>query len=124
MIPVRSPYDRHRHITHIYGESLTHQSHAESCDINNIIRRFDNTGILPPSTREPQYADVTGLQGDLTERINESRETLDAAGRHLEQKQLDDQKQKQQKQIDLENELAELKAAQSGDNLSQPSPAP
>lgn len=121
-IPIRNPYERHRHYTHVYGESRTHQSHAESCDINNIIKRFDNTGELPPATREPQYADVTALQGDLTERINQSRETLDTAGRQLEENQAEQEKLKTQKQLELEQELADLKAAQSHKEPSAPSP--
>lgn len=82
---VRHPAERQRIQTVIIGESMTHQSHAESCDINSIIRRFDNTGTFPPGRENGQYADVVGLQGDLTERINMSRQTLDEAGRALEQ---------------------------------------
>lgn len=110
MKTVRHPFERVRTPTIILGESMTHQSHAESCDINNIIRRFDRTGVLPPGTRPAQYADVTALQGDLTERINTSREILDTAGRALEQKQEEVKKKKQEQQVELESEIARLKA--------------
>ncbi|MEM2002958.1 MAG: hypothetical protein QXT77_09960, partial [Candidatus Methanomethylicaceae archaeon] len=54
--------------------------------------------------------DVTALQGDLTERINSSREILDKAGRALEQKQLEVKEKAAQKQRDLEDEVARLKS--------------
>lgn len=110
MKTVRHPFERHRTPTIILGESMTHQSHAEACDINNIIRRFDRTGALPPATRPEQYADVTGLQGDLTERINSSREILDKAGRAVEQRREEVKKKKQEQQLELENEIARLKS--------------
>ncbi|MEM2002562.1 MAG: hypothetical protein QXT77_07965 [Candidatus Methanomethylicaceae archaeon] len=89
---------------------MTHQSHADSCDINNIIRRFDRTGVLPPSDRPQQFADVTGLQGDLTDRINSSREILDKAGRVVDEKRKEVKKKAAERQQDLETEIARLKA--------------
>lgn len=36
--------------------SLTEQSHSQECDINYIIKKFTNTGILPTNTRQnPEY---------------------------------------------------------------------
>lgn len=64
---VRHPYSRMRVQAKNDEPSMTHQSHAESCDINNIIRQFDRTGLLPPPKRPGQYADVTALNKDLTE---------------------------------------------------------
>lgn len=41
------------------GESLTRQSEADSCDINKIMERFDRTGQLPISLKQPpQYGDA------------------------------------------------------------------
>lgn len=115
IVEVRTPFTRVRTITEITGESMTHQSHASSVDINNIIRRFDNTGVLPPPTGDPVYADVTELQGDLTDRINMSRETLDAAGRQLdEQQRLENEKLEKQKEADAQ-ELAAYRAAKQSD---------
>lgn len=111
---VRHPYERARVTTIFTGESMTHQSHADSCDINNIIRKFDRTGVLPPSTRPEQYADVTGLQGDLTERINTSREILDKAGRVVEQQREDVKKKKQDYVAELEAKVKELEASANG----------
>lgn len=64
---VRHPMARVRVQTVIEGESMTHQAHAESCDINNIIRQFDRTGLLPPPTRKAAYVDVSNLNKNLTE---------------------------------------------------------
>lgn len=41
--------------------SRTHQSFAEECDINTIVRRFNLTGELPSDVRLPQYGDFTGI---------------------------------------------------------------
>lgn len=38
------------------------QQHAkEECDINNIVRRFGVTGMLPVAGRLPDYGDFTGI---------------------------------------------------------------
>lgn len=64
---VRHPFSRMRVRTVNDEPSMTHQAHAESCDINNIIRQFDRTGLLPPATRPARFADVSNLNKDLTE---------------------------------------------------------
>lgn len=110
MKTVRHPFDRVRTPTIILGDSKTHQSHAEACDINHIIRRFDRTGVLSPETRPAQFHDVTALQGDLTERINQSREVLDTAGRALQEHRDKVKQKREEQQIELESEIARLKA--------------
>lgn len=40
-------------------KSMTRQSEAESCDINVIMRRYEKTGLLPVSTREAVFTDVS-----------------------------------------------------------------
>ena len=40
-------------------DGLTEQHHAETCDINKILAQFMETGILPTSTKDPQYGDVS-----------------------------------------------------------------
>lgn len=64
----RKPMSRIRVYTEMPGESMTQQAHADSCDINNIIRQYDRTGQLPPNPRnkQPMFADVTALNKDLT----------------------------------------------------------
>lgn len=54
------------------GESLTHQSHKDACDINNIVSSFSRTGVLPGSTSPGVYADVSALNRPLTELAAES----------------------------------------------------
>lgn len=46
------------------GQSLTRQSEADSCDINKIMERFDRTGQLPISMKQPQFGDarIVGFQ--------------------------------------------------------------
>lgn len=73
VIRFRKPWMRMPFYTVIEGESMTQQSHAASCDINAIIRKFDRTGELPVGRVSGTFGDVTGLQGDLTEQINASR---------------------------------------------------
>lgn len=107
---VRHPLSRERHQTILIGESMTHQSHRDLCDINNVIKRFENTGEMPQGTREAQYGDVTNLQqNDLTERIQQSREILHKAGEYLEAKTIADLQREKSRQIDLEAEIKRLK---------------
>lgn len=113
---VRHPFDRVAVHPILEGDSMTHQSHASACDINNIIRRFDNTGILPPSNREPQYADVTALQGDPTELILKGRETLHAAGEQLDARQQAEKKA----QLDIVDEAKRLRAENEALRASLP----
>lgn len=108
-VSVRHPFERVRVFSCVRGESMTHQSHKNQCDVNAIVKRFDRTGELPPPTRPPQYADVSELQGDLTERINLSREVLDTAGRALDEKRQAEKEAKRQAQIDLEDEVKRLR---------------
>lgn len=58
--------------------SKTRQDHANATDINVIVERYQRTGMMPPSRGvQPQYADVSELQGDITERLEFSRSTID-----------------------------------------------
>ncbi|AXH74345.1 MAG: internal scaffolding protein [Microviridae sp.] len=59
-------YKPHAHKEHYdFGPSLTRQEFAEECDINVIMKRFENTGQLPANTREPVYMDLTDMPTDL-----------------------------------------------------------
>lgn len=75
----RDPLSRDRLAFETKGESLTRQSEAVHCDVNTIIERYTRTGQLPPSRRQGAFADVTDLQGDLTERAARARETIATA---------------------------------------------
>lgn len=69
---VRSPMSRLRVQAVPVGESLTLQSEASACDINEIIRRFDRDGFLPAARMEGQYGDVSELNGDFGELLAKS----------------------------------------------------
>lgn len=58
--------------------SLTHQSMAEECDINTIIRRFGLSGELPVNQRMPTYGDFTQVTDFHTamNAITEAREAF------------------------------------------------
>lgn len=106
----RQWFDRERLPAKLYGESKTHQSHAEACDVNKIIRKYERTGELPPGRMEPQYADVTSLQNaDFGTLLQKSRETLDTAGRELEKQQLEKVKNEKQEIQKMKQELDELR---------------
>ena len=74
---IRGPFEDLRVVTTVEGESMTDDSHGNDTDVNNIIRRFDRTGQLPTGRGEGQFADVAGLNEDLTVLISRSREALD-----------------------------------------------
>lgn len=45
--------------TKLSKEVKTDQSYKKSCDINNIVTQFMKTGVLPSSSKMPQYGDFT-----------------------------------------------------------------
>ena len=49
--------------------SLAQQHHKDECDINNILRQFNITGLLPEQTLSPRYGDFTGI-GDYHTAMN------------------------------------------------------
>lgn len=79
----RHPFHRVSVRLPVNKPSMTHQAHAESCDINSIIRQFDRTGVLPPAAHQPIYADVSDLNRDLTELLSDSSNVLDTYARDL-----------------------------------------
>ncbi|QXP07900.1 MAG: internal scaffolding protein [Arizlama microvirus] len=42
--------------------SLAQQHYKDECDINNILRQFNITGLLPESPLSPRYGDFTGIK--------------------------------------------------------------
>lgn len=65
----RRHWERHRTPFVTEGESMTINSFKDETDINNIVGRYHRTGELPNAKIQPQYADVSGLQGDITETL-------------------------------------------------------
>lgn len=49
--------------------SLTQQHMSAECDINNIMKRYNQTGYLNASSRMPSYGDFTSA-GDYQESLN------------------------------------------------------
>jgi len=73
-ILVRDRFNTIRSTTQFNGESKTQASKGNETDVNAIMARFTRTGILPPVTEQPQYADVTDLQQDLQEILQTGKE--------------------------------------------------
>lgn len=76
---IRKPWCRQRFVTVNDEPSMTQGVHAELHDVDSIVARFRRTGQLPVNQRQPQYGDVTGLQVDLTEALNNAQNTLETA---------------------------------------------
>ena len=49
--------------------TLAQQHFKDECDINNILRQFNVTGLLPESPLSPRYGDFTGI-GDYHSALN------------------------------------------------------
>ena len=54
---------------HCEDATLTQQHFKDECDINNILRQFNVTGLLPESPLSPRYGDFTGI-GDYHTALN------------------------------------------------------
>jgi len=53
------------------GESLTHQSAKDECDINRIMLKWQKTGVLTHAQNyEGQYGDFTHVTGDYQQHMN------------------------------------------------------
>jgi phage internal scaffolding protein len=46
---------------HCEDATLAQQHFKDECDINNILRQFNVTGLLPESPLSPRYGDFTGI---------------------------------------------------------------
>lgn len=55
---------------HCEDASLAQQHFKDECDINNILRQFNITGLLPEQTLSPRYGDFTGI-GDYHTALNQ-----------------------------------------------------
>lgn len=45
--------------------SMTEQHFKDECDINNIVARFSETGVLPQGNRQPLFGDFEHFPTDL-----------------------------------------------------------
>lgn len=114
---IRQPYERVRcGITEV-GESCTDRSFGNDTDVNHIVARFSRTGELPPGNGPGAFADVTPLQGELTEMIGKARD----AQRELERLKAEaDQVKAEQAQADAA-ELEMLRAERAAQQQENPS---
>ena len=46
---------------HCEDATLSQQHFKDECDINNILRQFNITGLLPEAPLSPRYGDFTGI---------------------------------------------------------------
>jgi phage internal scaffolding protein len=64
---LRTPYNYDRDAAsnesglHCEDATLTQQHFKDECDINNILRQFNVTGLLPEAPLSPRYGDFTGI---------------------------------------------------------------
>lgn len=54
------------------ASGLTQQHFKDECDINNILRKFNVTGLLPENPLSPRYGDFSGI-GDYHSALNAVR---------------------------------------------------
>lgn len=62
--PFRTPYVKFKRDDGIKfkGPGRTHQSFRDECNINNIMAKFESTGVLPEAIKSnPQYGDYASL---------------------------------------------------------------
>lgn len=76
--PLKS-YERTRcQIEFPEGEGRTDQSQAEACDINNLMKRFETTGELPPmAEKTASYGDFSGVT-DYHDSLLQINQALDS----------------------------------------------
>lgn len=55
------------------GESMTQQHMVDQTDVNRIVEDYTRTGVLPPSSRQGFYDDVTELNQPYDQLIERSR---------------------------------------------------
>lgn len=66
-------------------ETLAVQAQKDECDINNILKTYIKTGVLPSTSREGVYADVSNL-GDYHTAMNTvlaAQDAFDALPAHV-----------------------------------------
>lgn len=72
---IRGPFDRVPCDFLPEGESMTKQSFMTDCDVNNIMKRFERTGVIEHVNKfNGDYGDFTDLPSDYHEAMNQVRE--------------------------------------------------
>lgn len=69
---VRPPFARVRTTFTTTGESMTRQEAKDECDINNIMKKFERTGMLDHRNQfQGQYGDYTNVPTDYHSAMNQ-----------------------------------------------------
>lgn len=55
--------------------SMTEQHFKDECDINNIVKQYSVTGVMPSGNRQPLFGDFVGIPQDYAE----YKEVMDSA---------------------------------------------
>jgi len=101
---IKSVWERNRVISKSEKPSLTHQSHTDSCNIRNIISKFDNVGYLRENLEKADsYVDVRYMQS------RPAHQLLLEAQEKAKQAALDIRKELQDKAV-IEKQIAEAQA--------------
>lgn len=59
------------------GPSRTRQDMADECDVNNIMAKYEHTGVLP-QVGNPYYADFTSVPNTLQEAMHQMHDATEA----------------------------------------------
>ena len=60
-VPFRTAYGQKLRVAIASGDGLTDQNHKDETDINNIVRKYNKTGLIDHLNQfEQKYADMTG----------------------------------------------------------------
>lgn len=58
----RTAYSKRVRVTHsTEGPSLAKQAYRDECDVNNILRKYQQTGTLPEPGADGRYGDFSGI---------------------------------------------------------------
>lgn len=76
-VHIRKPFERVRVQTMGGGECLVDQSNLLATDVNQIVKTYHRTGVMPEGRTDGVFEDVSLLQGDLTERAAWARDKID-----------------------------------------------
>ena len=61
-VPFRTAYGKKLRVAIATGDGLTEQNHKDETDINNIVRKYNKTGLIDHLNQfEKQYGDMTGF---------------------------------------------------------------
>jgi phage internal scaffolding protein len=70
---------RLRVFTPIVGETMTKQQFKDECDVNNILKQYASTGIMPHVNKtNPTYLDLSNTETDYLQTMNQIYDAQDA----------------------------------------------